>query len=189
MKHNVDYVTACLGYSERRAYALTHQHRSTQRKPNTRDPRTALRQRMHEIVRKRAWYEYRRVHIMINRERALVDRNPVYRLYREEGLTLKTKRPPTRKIAVHCEALCQLKQPKEAWSPDFFCDGLSKGKKFRALTVVVIFTREGLAIEVGHPLRGENVVDVLNKLVRRRGAPKYLFADNDAESTGQLVDL
>ncbi len=30
---------------------------------------------------------------------------------------------------------------------------------------------------------------VLNRLVRRRGAPKYLFADNGAEFTGQLVDL
>jgi putative transposase len=54
---------------------------------------------------------------------------------------------------------------------------------------VDIFTREGLAIEVGHRLRGEHVVGVLNRLVRPRGAPKYLFADNGAEFMGQLVDL
>ena len=46
-----------------------------------------------------------------------------------------------------------------------------------------------MAIEVGHRVRGKNIVDVLNRLVRRRGAPKYLFADNGAEFTGQLVDL
>lgn len=33
------------------------------------------------------------------------------------------------------------------------------------------------------------MVEVLNRLVRQRGAPKYLFADNGAEFTGRLVDL
>ena len=56
MKQGVGYVTACHGYSERRACALTCQHRSTQRKPLRRDPRTELRQRMHEIVRTRIRY-------------------------------------------------------------------------------------------------------------------------------------
>jgi len=116
-------------------------------------------------------------------------RNLVYRLYREEGLRLRTKRPRRRKMAVHREARRQPQRPNEAWSLDFIHDELCNGKKFRALTVVDIFTLEGLAIEVGHRLRGEHVVGVLNRLVRRRGAPKYLFADNGAEFTGQLVDL
>lgn len=92
-------------------------------------------------------------------------------------------------MVVHREARCVPKQPNEAWSPDFVHDQLSNGTKFRALTVVDIFSREGLAIEVGQRLRGEHVVDVLNRLVRQRGAPKYLFADNGAEFTGHLVDL
>ena len=189
MKTVVDYVTACHGYSERRACALTRQHRSTQRKPIIRDPRTAVRQRMHEIVRTRVRYGYRRVHIMLKREGWSAGRNLVYRLYREEGLRLRTKRPRRRKMAVHREARRQPQRPNEAWSLDFIHDELSNGKKFRALTVVDIFTRESLAIEVGHRLRGEHVVGVLNRLVRRRGAPKYLFADNGAEFTEQLVDL
>jgi putative transposase len=36
-------------------------------------------------------------------------------------------------------------------------------------------------------LKGEHVVEVLNRLVHQRGAPEYLFADNGAEFTGQLV--
>ena len=55
--------------------------------------------------------------------------------------------------------------------------------------MVDIYSREGLAIELGQRLRGQNVVEVLNQLVRQRGAPRYLFADNGAEFTGQLVDL
>jgi hypothetical protein len=50
MKDVVVYVTACHGYSERRACALTRQARSTQRKPSQRNPHTAIRRRMHEIA-------------------------------------------------------------------------------------------------------------------------------------------
>jgi len=49
-------------------------------------------------------------------------------------------------------------------------DQLSNGQKFRALTVVDVFSREALTIEVGHRLGGEHVVEVLNRLVSQRGA-------------------
>jgi putative transposase len=189
MKEVVAYVTASHGYSQRRACLLTRQHRSTQRKPSRRDPRTEIRRRMHEIVAVRLRYGYRRVHVMLRRDGWSVGRNLVYRLYREEGLALRSKRPRRRKMAVHREARCQPKRPNEAWSLDFVHDQLSNGHKIRALTVVDIFTREALAIDVGQRLRGENVVETLNRLVKERGAPKYLFADNGAEFTGILMDL
>lgn len=189
MKEVVAYVVASHGYSERRACRMTRQHRSTQRKPSTRDLRTELRQRMHEIVATRIRYGYRRVHILLKREGWPVGRNVVYRLYREEGLTLRTKRPRRRKMVVHRETRCRPKQPNEAWCLDFIHDQLSNGQKFRALTVVDVFSREALAIEVGQRLRSEHVVEVLNRLIMQRKAPKYLFADNGSEFTGHLVDL
>lgn len=189
MKQVVAYVTAHHGYSERRACALTRQHRSTQRKPSIRDPRLELRQRMREIVQTRIRYGYRRVQIMLRREGWAVGKNLVYRLYREEGLVLRSKRPRRRKMVVHREERFKPKRPNEVWSLDFIHDQLSNGDKFRALTIVDVFSREALAIEVGQRLRGEHVVDVLNRLVRQRGGPKYLFADNGAEFTGHLVDL
>lgn len=189
MKQVVDYVRASHGYTERRACQLTRQHRSTQRKPSTRDPLTALRQRMHEIVAARIRFGYRRVHILLKREGWQVGKNVVYRLYREEGLCLRPKRPRRRKMAVHREARCQPSRPNQAWSMDFVHDELSNGNKIRLLTVVDIYTREALAIEVGSRLRGEDVVRVLNRLVYLRGRPDAVFCDNGAEFTGQIVDL
>ena len=189
MKKVVDYVTACHGYSERRACALTRQHRSTQRKPSRRDPRLELRQRMHEIAQTRIRYGYRRIQIMLRREGWLISRNLIYRLYREEGLALHSQRPRRRKMIVHREARVKPSRPNQVWSLDFVHDQLSGGQKFRILTVVDVYSREGLATEVDYRLRAENVVEVLNRLVRQRGAPKFLFADNGAEFTGHLVDL
>lgn len=193
MKQVVAYVTAHHGYSERRACSLTRLNRSTVRKPSIRDPRTELRlrmrMRMREIVQTRIRYGYPRVHVLLRREGWAVGKNLVYRLYREEGLVLRGKRTRRRKMVVHRQERFKPKQPNEVWSLDFIHDQLSNGDKFRALTVVDVFSREALTIEVGQRLRGEHVVDVLNRLVRRRGAPKYLFADNGAEFTAHLVDL
>ena len=113
----------------------------------------------------------------------------MWRLYREEGLALRSKQPRRRRMVVQREARCAPKRPNEPWSLDFVHDQLRSGQKFRALTVADVFSREGLAIEVGQRLGGEHVVEVLNRLVRERGTPKYLFVDNGAEFTGRLVDL
>jgi putative transposase len=115
---------------------------------------------MHEIAQTRIRYGYRRVHVMLRRDGWTVGRNLVWRLYREEGLALRSKRPRRRKMVVHREARYVPKHPNEAWSLDFVHDELSHGTKFRALTVVDIWSREGLAIEVGQRLKGEHVVEV-----------------------------
>lgn len=189
MKEVVAYVAASHGYSQRRACSLINQHRSTQRKPSRRDPRLDVRQRMRDIAATRVRYGYRRIHVLLRREGWTLGRNVVWRLYREEGLALRSKRPRRRKMVVQREARCVPTRPNEAWSLDFIHDQLSGGTKFRALTVVDVFSREGLAIEVGQRLKAEHVVEVLNRLVRQRGAPRYLFADNGSEFTGHLVDL
>jgi putative transposase len=63
------------------------------------------------------------------------------------------------------------------------------GRRLRALTIVDVFTRESLAIEVGRALKGTAVVEVLNGLRSERSAPKVLFCGNGSEFTGQIMDL
>lgn len=102
---------------------------------------------------------------------------------------MRTKQPRRGKMIVHRQARSRPQRPNEAWNLDFVHDQLSNGQKFHMLTVVDVFSREALAIEVGQRLRGEHVVATLNRLALYHGAPKYLFADNGAEFTGRLVDL
>jgi putative transposase len=44
------------------------------------------------------------------------------------------------------------------WSMDFVADNLFDSRKLRMLTVVNLYTRECLAIDVGQSLKGEDVV-------------------------------
>jgi putative transposase len=59
---------------------------------------------MHEIAKTRIQYGYRRVHTMLRRNGWTVGRNLVWRMYREEGVALHSKRPRRRKMVVHREA-------------------------------------------------------------------------------------
>jgi len=72
---------------------------------------------------------------------------------------------------------------------DFVADQLADGRRFRALTIVDVFTRQSPAIEVGQALKGSDVVEVLNRLRIERGVPKTLFCDNGSEFTSQIMDL
>lgn len=129
-------------------------------------------------------FGYRRFHIMLKRLGWEVGKHVIYRVYREESVCLRAKRPRRRKMAVHRAARFQPKAINEAWSLDFVHDQLSGGAKIRLLTVIDVYSRECLAIEVGSRMRGHDVARVLNRLVYLRGAPKALFADNGAEFTG-----
>ena len=72
---------------------------------------------------------------------------------------------------------------------DFVSDQTSDGQRFRALTVVDVFTRECLAIEPGKSLRSADVVNVLSRSAKKGGAPKRIYCDNGSEFVGRLVDL
>jgi putative transposase len=55
---------------------------------------------------------------------------------------------------------------------DFVADALFDGRRLRALTVVDNYTRESLAIDVGQSLKGEDVVNTLNRIAAHRGLPE-----------------
>lgn len=185
----MDYIVDHYGLSTQRACRLVKQARSSHYYRSVKDPQTALRQRIREIAQIRVRYGYRRVHVLLKREGWHISRNRVYRLYAEEQLQLRSKLPKRRKMVVSRRERFKPSRPNEVWSLDFVADQLTNGARLRALTVVDIFSREALAIEVGQRLRAEDVVSVLNKLVAQRRAPRFLFADNGSEFSGRVLDM
>ncbi len=141
------------------------------------------------MAQARVRYGDRTIRVLLNREGWAVGKKLVYRLYREEGLMLR-HRPPRRRKAMVARAHRPLvTQPNAGWTLDFVADQLANGQRIRALTVVDVYTRESLAIEVGRHLRSEQVVPVLNRITVSRGAPQRLFCDHGSEFCSQLVDL
>ena len=185
----VDYVVAHYATSRRRACRLVCQHRSVQYYRSRKDPKLALRARMRELAQVRIRYGYRRLHVLLRREGWSLGKDQTYRLYAEESLQLRSKRPRRRKMTVARRERYVPKRPNQAWSMDFVADQLVDGTRFRALTIVDVYTREALDIVVGQRLRAEHVVETCNRLVAQRGAPARIFVDNGSEFSGRLFDL
>jgi putative transposase len=185
----VAYLCTHYGASWRRACRLVRLHRSVSYYRSVKDPKPALRARMRELSQARVRFGYRRIHVLLRREGWQLGRDQMYRLYKEESLQLRCKLPRRRKMVVTRRERFEARRPNDAWSMDFVADQLVNGKRFRALTIVDVFSREALAIRVGQKLRGEDVVDVCNRLVAQRRAPRRVFVDNGSEFSGRLMDL
>lgn len=67
---------------------------------SVRPDQAPLKARMREIAMARVSYGYRRVHVLLRREGWRVNLKRVLRLYREEGLCLRSKRPKRRRAAM-----------------------------------------------------------------------------------------
>lgn len=52
-----------------------------------------------------------------------------------------------------------------------------------------IFTRQALAVDAGHRLKGEHVVEILNRLARLHGQSEVVFVDNGSKFTGRMMDM
>ena len=185
----VEYIRDHYGLPRRRACRLVGLHRSVFYYRSVKNPQLELRGRMRELARTRVRYGYRRLHVLLKREGWSLGRNQAYRLYCEEGLQLRSKLPRRRKTVVTRRERYVPRRVNQAWSMDFVSDQLVDGRRIRALTIVDVFSREALAIEVGQRMRAENVVEVCNRLVARRGKPKRVFVDNGSEFSGRMFDL
>ena len=127
--------------------------------------------------------------MLLKREGWDVGKDRFYRVYCEENLGLRRRRPWRHVSAVHREQKRPARRPNEVWGMDFVADQLSDGRKIRTLTIIDLFTRECLAIEVGFSLRAEHVVAAVNRLEYSRGLPERISCDNGSEFAGSQMDL
>ena len=88
---------------------------------------TGLRQRLRELASQRRRFGYRRLHLLLEREGVRMNWKKLYRLYREEKLTVRKR--GGRKRALGTRAPMAIPQgANQRWSLDFVSDALSDGR-------------------------------------------------------------
>lgn len=176
------------GLSERRACRLVGMARTSCRyAPQRQGQEENLKARLRTLAGERRRFGYRRLTVLLRREGPAVNHKRVYRLYREEGLTVR-RRKRQRIGAVERQPLTIPTRPNERWSMDFVSDALTDGRRFRSLNIVDDYNRECLAAEVDTSIPGARVVRVLERLRELRGLPEVLVMDNGPEFAGQALD-
>lgn len=114
---------------------------------------SALRLRIREITETRVHDGYCRVHVMLRREGWRDNHKRIYRLYREQGLSLLLKHPRRNKPAQRLKPQLQGLYPDHVWGMDFVSGALFDGGRLRLLTVIDLYTRKCPGICVGQHLR------------------------------------
>lgn len=134
-----------------------------------RDPDIPLRQRLRELVGERRRFGYRRLFILLRQEGEKSGRNRIYRLYREEGLSVR-KRVARRRAVGSRRPLPIEAKANARWSLDFVHDQFACGRRFRILNVVDDVTRECLCSIADTSIGGSRVVRELTALIERDAA-------------------
>jgi len=139
-----------------------------------RPPQDALRQRLRELAASRVRFGYRRLTVILRREGWRMNPKRVYRLYSEDGLTVRTKM--RKKLARRSRVVTpKATRPNQKLSMDFMSVKLLDGRWFRVLTVIDQFTRECLALVADRALNGHKVALALSQAVAERGTPEINY--------------
>ena len=112
--------------------------------------------------------------------------NRIYRLYREEGLTVRKRRARRRAVGTRAPILVEAKA-ECALVLDFVHDQFASGRRFRILNIVDDVTRECLAAIPDTSISGRRVARELTTLIERRGKPGMIVSDNGTEFTSNAM--
>jgi putative transposase len=135
----------------------------------------------------RVRYGYRRLTILLRREGWTVNAKRVYRLYRQEGLQIRSPKR-TKRAGQMRVALSGASRPNQRWSMDFVSDRLADGRWFRILTVVDQYTRECLCVHAERSQTGKKVAEQLSRIIAQQGAPESITSDNGSEFVGKAME-
>ena len=151
-----------------------------------RAPDIALRKRLRDLANERRRFGYRRLFILLRDQGEPSGINRIYRLYREEGLTVRKRKARRRAVGTRTPILIEAKA-NARWSLDFVHDQFALGRRFRILNIVDDVTRECLAAIPDTSISGRRVARELTALIGRRGKPAMIVSDNGTEFTSNAI--
>jgi transposase InsO family protein len=139
-----------------------------------------LREEIIRLAAENRRYGCRRITALV-RQKWRVNQKRVHRIWKAEGLGLRRKRPSRQSYGPKGEVRQKAERPNHVWSYDMIEDRTAKQDRIRVLTVIDEFTREALAMLVARHIGSPDVLDTLEMLVERRGAPEHIRSDNGPE--------
>lgn len=120
--------------------------------------------------------------MLLKRNGWSVNWKKLYRIYEEEGLTMRKR--GGRKRALGTRGPMAIPQgPKQRWSLDFVSASLSCGRRFRILNIIDDFSGDCLAAVVDTSLSGIRLGRELDRIAETRGYPCMVVGDKWTELT------
>ena len=142
--------------------------------------------RLKALASERPRWGWRRLLIMVRRDKIVVGETRFRRIYRALELQVRPRRK--RKVNyVRGNFIEPVTQPNQRWSIDFMHDRIENGRSIRALAIVDDFTRECLTLHINHSLGSADVIREFERIAFERGLPTTIRFDNGAEFTSHAM--
>jgi putative transposase len=168
--------------SQRRICELLNVAESSQRYVSRRNDEE-LRARLVEAAREKPKWGYRRLQLKLEGKGMPVNHKRVYRVYREAGLLIRRRK---RKRLLRAGFVRPtVTGANQEWALDFVHDAAESGRKFRVLSVIDVYTRECLALEVDTSFASRRVTRELDGIMASRTRPLAIRCDNGPEFTSR----
>ncbi len=171
--------------SERRACRIVGFSRSAAWRPLQGREDATLRTELKKLAERYPRYGCPTLHDMLRAAGIVQNHKRTYRVYREEGLQVRTKK--RKKLTRPHIPLPVPSHANERWSVDFVSDQLANGRRFRVFNVVDDFSRECLLQVVDFSISGQRLVRELDRLADSRGLPARIVMDNGPELTSKAM--
>ena len=171
--------------SQRRACRLVGVDPKTVRRERPPD-HPEVREEMKKIAGTRRRFGYRRIGVLLERKGMIMNHKKLYRLYSEEGLSVKRRRGRKRARGSR-SPMPEATRPNQRWSLDFVADTFGASRKFRILAVNDDCCRENLCLSADTSISGDRVARELDALVRIYGKPTSVVSDNGTEFTSCAI--
>lgn len=171
--------------SQRRACVLVGVDPKTVRRERPPD-NPEIRDEMGKLAEKRRRFGYRRLGVLLERKGMVMNHKKLYRLYREEGLSVRRRRGRKRARGSR-SPMPEALRPNQRWSMDFVSDTFGASRRFRILAVNDDCCRENLSLVADTSISGARVARELDAMVRLYGKPVSIVSDNGTEFTSKAI--
>ena len=184
-REDVAFALAKFPISQRRACGLLQMDRSSCRYEAQPEREPEVVEEVKQMAEEHPRYGYRRVTALLRKSGRRVNHKRISRLRLQLGVTVSRKsRKRLKRAPVSAPEATAANQQ---WAMDFVSDAAANGQKLRVLTLIDVFTRECLAMEVTTSIGCRRVARVLGRvLAGGRPAPASIRVDNGLNASDFL---
>ncbi len=154
--------------------------------------RPDIREEMGKLAANRRRFGYRRLGVLLERKGMVMNHigarkakgpgdllqgGALYRLYREEGLSVRRRRGRKRARGSR-PPMPEALRPNQRWSLDFVSDTFGASRRFRILAVNGDCCRENLGLVADTSISGARAARELDAMVRLHGKPVSIVSES-----------